>query len=138
MISENMDETKQQKLIEYWLEGSEDDWDTMLILFDNNKYVYSLFFLHLSVEKVLKALYVKINKLQAPPIHNLLELIKCSGLILDANQQKFITTLLPFYIQAMYPDAKKELISQTNRDYSLNLINKGKEFKSWILNKLKQ
>jgi len=109
-----------------------------MILFNNNKYVYSLFFLHLSIEKVLKALYVKINNLQAPPIHNLLELIKSSGVKLDADQQKFINVLLPFYIQARYPDAKRELISKTNKDFSSNLINKGEKFRSWILNKLNQ
>jgi len=103
-----MDETKKQKLIEYWIDGSEDDWDTMSILYDNKKFVYSLFFLHLSIEKILKALYVKKNSLQAPPIHNLSELVKGSKIIIDISQQKFITTLLPFYIQARYPDAKKE------------------------------
>jgi HEPN domain-containing protein len=60
------------KLIQYWVEGSEEDFDTMRILFSNKKYVYTLFFLHLSLEKLLKALFVKTYKAQAPITHNLI------------------------------------------------------------------
>jgi len=58
----------------------------------------------------------------------------------EIKKQKLIEywSLLPFYIQARYPDAKKDLIKQTNKDFSLDLINKGRDFKLWISSKLKQ
>ena len=43
-------------------------------LVEKKDYSYALFFDHLAVEKILKALYVKTSKEHAPPIHNLLRL----------------------------------------------------------------
>ena len=63
-----------EKLIRYWIEGSDDDFETMLAMFNSGRYSWSLFIGHLTIEKLLKAYYVK-NKSDYPPfIHNLLRL----------------------------------------------------------------
>jgi HEPN domain-containing protein len=48
-----------EKTISYWLESAEYDLKTADSLFITEKYPYSLFFGHLAIEKLLKALVVK-------------------------------------------------------------------------------
>ena len=55
----------------YWLESSDDDFDTVNKLFESTKFVHAMFFLHLSVEKMLKALFVNQNQEESPYGHNL-------------------------------------------------------------------
>ena len=67
--------TKEQH-IAYWLKISEDDELTMHLLFKDGQYTHSLFFGHLYLEKICKALWVKNNNGNIPPfIHNLVKLL---------------------------------------------------------------
>jgi len=79
-------------LINYWLDGSDDDFDTMMAMYDAKRYSWSLFIGHLMIEKLLKAYYVKINSDYPPQIHNLLRLAESTNLTLtDDLTEKFIT-----------------------------------------------
>lgn len=46
-----MDE-RQKKSAQYWLESSEDDWNVANHLFEKGDYSHSLFFGHLTIEKI--------------------------------------------------------------------------------------
>ena len=48
-----------QKQTEYWRSGSLSDIDTAGILIDKNILYEGMFFCHLAIEKIIKALYVK-------------------------------------------------------------------------------
>ena len=66
------------KLIKHWFDSSDDDYDTMIAMFESKKFNWSLFVGHLMIEKLLKALYVKVNSNYPPFIHSLLRLAeKC-------------------------------------------------------------
>jgi len=60
-----------QKQTKYWHTGSLSDIDTADILIDKNKLSEGMFFCHLAIEKILKALYVKNLSEYAPKSHNL-------------------------------------------------------------------
>lgn len=62
------------KLINYWITSSDDDYETMSVMFKAGRYNWSLFVGHLMIEKLLKAYYVYINDKFPPLIHNLLRL----------------------------------------------------------------
>jgi len=47
------------KQIDYWVKGAFSDIETAELLLTGKKYVKSLFFCHLAIEKILKALVVK-------------------------------------------------------------------------------
>jgi HEPN domain-containing protein len=44
--------------VQYWVKSAEDDWGVAGHLFETGDYPYSLFFGHLTIEKLLKAIYV--------------------------------------------------------------------------------
>ena len=63
-----------QKTIDYWIVESAEALEVAGHLFEKKDYSYALFFGHLSVEKMLKAIYVAKTGEHAPQIHNLVRL----------------------------------------------------------------
>jgi len=124
------------KLVQYWIEGSEEDFDTMNILFSNKKYVYTLFFLHLSLEKLLKALFVKTYKVQAPITHNLINLLERLDPKTLLKYEKLLSTLMPYCIEARYPESKELLYKTTTNELAVDFMNQAEELKKWITTKL--
>lgn len=43
------------KIIKYWVEGSDDDFKTMIAMLETKRYSWALFIGHLMIEKLLKA-----------------------------------------------------------------------------------
>jgi HEPN domain-containing protein len=50
------------EVVEYWLELAEADWPVVDHLFASGDYNYALFLGHLYLEKLLKALVVKVTQ----------------------------------------------------------------------------
>ena len=53
-------------VVEHWISTSEEDFQTMLTLFEAKSFGWSLFLGHISTEKLLKALYVSRFRKHAP------------------------------------------------------------------------
>lgn len=120
------------RLIKYWIEGSDDDFETMMILFDSKSFSWSLFIGHLMIEKLLKAYYVKV-KLDYPPyIHNLLRLAEKSDLKLTDDLKKQLVTVTAFNINARYDDYKLSFKKQCSLEFTSEWIKNLKEIRSWI------
>ena len=59
------------KTVQYWKEGAAYDLETGKTLLESRRFPYALFFGHLALEKILKALLVKTTKEHAPFTHSL-------------------------------------------------------------------
>jgi len=94
------------KLIEYWIAGSDDVYETMIAMFDSKKYSWSLFIGHLMIEKLLKAYYVNVKSDYPPFIHNLLRLAEKAELHLTDDMKKQLVTITAFNINTRYDDYK--------------------------------
>ena len=124
--------TKQDH-IDYWLKTSEDDWRRFEFCANNKDYVFALFCLHLCIEKLTKALWVKDHKGNFPPkIHNLLALVERSSLNPDKTQYEFLDSLNQFQLEGRYPDYQGKI----HKIATLTLVNefskKAKELRSCI------
>jgi HEPN domain-containing protein len=96
-----MDITRQ---ISYWEKGSISDIETAEILLAGKKYLEGLFFCHLSIEKILKALVVKENHQLAPKSHNLHYLSELARVIITDEQAKFMSVLMKYQLEGRYPE----------------------------------
>ena len=74
---------KFEKSVKYWRDGALSDFKAVEGLFKNGSYPQCLFFCHLSVEKLLKALVVKETKEPASYIHDLRRLSEIAKIELD-------------------------------------------------------
>ncbi len=92
--------------IKYWLAGSEKDFDAAKGLYKLKHYPQCLFFCHLSLEKILKAIVVKRIKDYAPFIHDLRRLSEIAGIELDTEKKKILDAIFTFNIAGRYAEEK--------------------------------
>lgn len=120
------------KLIEYWIYGSDDDFETMIAMYNAKKYNWALFIGHLMIEKLLKALFVKINNDYPPFIHNLHRLAEKCDIELNEEQRVFLVTVTAFNINARYDDYKMSFQKKCTPEYTEVWIEKLKTNRQWI------
>jgi len=125
-----------QALIDYWVKCSQMDFEAALELFKSQKYPHCLFFAHLSVEKLLKAIYVNLKEEHSPITHNLLLLAKESGLNLDETQVKLFSEITTFNIEARYPDEKFRFYNKCTFEFTDKYIKTIEELRTWLKEKL--
>ena len=77
-------------------------------LFSSGRYVYAVFFAHLSIEKALKAIYHKKFSQLPPKTHSLSWLVKQNELAPTASMEKFIVELDYASIVTRYPEELKK------------------------------
>lgn len=121
--------------IKYWKEGAKYDLGTGRDLLQIGRFPYALFFGHLSLEKLLKSLYVKTHKKHASFTHSLVYLAKQCGI----NDEKIIDLLSEFsefYIEARYPTAKKEFYSKCTEEFTQKEFNRIEGVFKWLIKKL--
>ena len=120
------------KIVKHWIETSDDDFNTMLTLYNSKSYVWALFLGHISTEKLLKALYVKRFQEHAPYTHNLYRLGELIGIDLTDEYADWLDEITSFNLNARYDDYKKEFYKLCNRDYTKSWIEKIKNIRTWI------
>lgn len=121
-----------EKIKNHWIETSNDDFKTMDALFKSKSYNWALFVGHISVEKLLKALYVKSHKNHAPAIHNLYRLAELCEIDLTDEFSDWLDTITSFNINARYDDYKREFYNQCTLEYTESWIDRIKELRQWI------
>ncbi len=124
--------SEEQKIIKYWATTSKQDFETAEILFANVKYSHALFFSHLSIEKILKALIVKKMHSAPPLMHDLVRLAEKTGLELPDKIKEQLTEISAFNIQARYDDYKLSFYKKANKRFTLKYIKITKEILKWL------
>lgn len=122
--------------IKYWKNGAADDLDTAEELFKIKKYHHCLFFLHLSLEKLLKALHQHKKNQPAPPIHKLTRLAEISSITLDDTSKAQLSEISTFNISARYDDYKQSFYQKATKEYAQKWLKNGKRLYQHFLSLL--
>ena len=120
------------KIVNHWTETSDDDFNTMIILFRSKSYHWALFMGHIAIEKLLKAYYVKKNNHHAPFTHNLYRLAELCGLEISDEYTDWLFKITTFNINARYDDYKQEFYALCTVDFTKEWIDKIKTLQQWI------
>ena len=121
-----------EKVVNHWTDTSDDDFKTMLTLYDSKSFGWSLFLGHISTEKLLKALYVKRFEKHAPFTHILYRLAELLGLDLSEEHSDWLDEITSFNLNARYDDYKREFNQLCTPDYSKKWIENIKTIRIWI------
>ncbi len=128
--------TKQEH-IAYWKREAERNWETALYLQKGRQYVMALFMLHLVLEKLLKAHWVKDNiDNQAPRTHDLQNLHNQTELDLAATDYDYLAIVGQWSIDTRYPDYKEKIYSVATETYLNDQFEKVLKLKKCLLEKL--
>lgn len=122
------------ELVKYWNDSADSDYETMKVLYNNNKNTWSLFIGHLVIEKMLKGLYAKNNpnKPIAPKIHNLILLSQKAQLDVPSDIRQKIQVINTFNISARYDDYKMNFEKKCTNTYTKEQINNIEEVRKWL------
>ena len=126
------------KIIFFWVESSNEDYETMLAMYKSKRYSWSLFVGHLMIEKLLKALFVKTNSDFPPFVHNLIRLAEKCNLKLDEEKISFFATVTAFNINARYDDYKMSFQQTCTPEFTSIWIKRLKEQRLWIKKLIEQ
>jgi HEPN domain-containing protein len=128
-----LDDKKVTQLVEYWVQGSAEDLESAeSILGSASKVGPALFYLHLSIEKALKAAYVKKYRDHAPYTHNLPALVERLEWLLQPGQIEDLGEMNQFNTIGRYPDQKAKIREKFTQAYAANYLAKGRELLKWI------
>ena len=131
-MSDNRSNIDVDKIIKHWIETSDNDFNTMITLYDSKSYGWALFIGHISTEKLLKALYVKRFNEHAPFTHNLYRLGELIGLEMSEEHSDWFDEITSFNLNARYDDYKKEFYQICTPDYTKTWIERIKNIRIWI------
>lgn len=121
---------------EEWFSQAEYDLETAEAMFTAERYIYTVFMAHLSIEKALKGLYAKKFKENPEKTHDLIYLVKKIKLSLPSVHQDFLKILNDLSVPTRYPDELQKLLKQYNKQRTTELLNQTKELLQWLKEKL--
>lgn len=120
-----------KKIIAYWVENANDDYETMRVMLQSKRYSWALFLGHLVIEKLLKACFVKTKNEYPPYIHNLLRLALGAELEISEEMKVELTTISAFNINARYDDYKNSFQKQCTPEYTQEWVEKIEKIRKW-------
>ena len=121
------------KQISYWKENAVEDWAVAQQLLESGRTRHGLFFAHLALEKMLKALVCKNTADLAPRIHNLNRLIDLAGVVPSPVQTDILAEMNAFHIEGRYPET---LTKAPTREEAARYIKRAEEVFRWLTNLL--
>lgn len=128
--------TKKEHIV-FWITQAEDDWSAVHTLFQGRNYLQSLFFTHLVIEKICKALWIKHNEENVHPrTHNLNHLLSKTPIELNDDAGEFLLSLNRFQLWGRYPDYLTKIHSVCNESFTTKMIDKTNKLRLWLPEKV--
>ena len=127
-----------QKIIDNWISLAKYDLETAEAMLKAERYIYVAFMCQQSIEKILKACYVKQHKTTPPYTNNLLRLIRELNFNDEITNEitETIETLNSYYIESRYTEDIEELSKYLTKSKTASILNSTKELFEWFMNKL--
>jgi HEPN domain-containing protein len=99
---------------------------------DTGRTRHGLFFAHLALEKILKAIVCKESQDLAPRLHNLSRLAELTALRLDARKTEILAEMNAFHIEGRYPES---LPKPPTREEALGYMSRAEGVFQWLMNR---
>jgi len=124
------------KKVKYWITSANSDWRVARHLVEKKDYSYALFFGHLTIEKLLKAIFVDRFNETPPYTHRLVYIAERTGIELSEENLELLEAITDFNMEARYPDEKFSFFKKCTHEFTNNYLEKIKELRKWLLNQI--
>lgn len=115
-----------------WIDMAEYDLETARHLFAAGRYPYVIFMCHLALEKMLKAHVTEVTKAISPRTHDLIALIRRSGLDLPQANLEFIGRINNASIPTRYPDDLQRVLQEYTERVACRYLDQTEETVRWL------
>lgn len=119
-----------------WLDKAKESLDDAVSSLENHRYGLAAFCCQQALEKLLKAAVIKLKNQRPRKIHDLLPLLRESGLKTTEEYTTEIAKISKFYFLVRYPDINRKFFATS--EIAQKTLEKTKEIFQWIENKLKK
>ena len=103
---------------------------------EGKRYPYALFFGHLALEKILKALVVKETKKHAPYTHSLPLLVSKLSIKIPEDTEKKLAAFMEFYIEGRYPDERMKFYKKCTKNFTQHKLKEIQWVFKWLARQL--
>lgn len=94
-----------EKTIAHWRNGAMEALEAAEDLINQvHRFLFGLFFVHLALEKIIKAHIWRVKKEMPPRLHNLIRLAEVAELAVDENNRDILAEINEFNIEGRYSD----------------------------------
>jgi HEPN domain-containing protein len=125
-----------QRIIDYWVDSSNQNYQTMNNLYKSKDYDWCLFIGHLVLEKLIKAHYLKSNEKHPIFIHDLLRLASKTKLGPSKEQINWLDEITTFNLNVRYNNYKQDFHQLCTRDFSKIWISRIEKLREWLIKEL--
>jgi HEPN domain-containing protein len=101
-------------------------------MLSTGRYLYVVFLNHLTLEKILKALVSTVTAEPVPRSHDLILLLKRSGIILESRHLEFLGKLNNARIPTSYPADIQQALKDYSKEVALSYLEQKEEVVSWL------
>ena|SRR3990167_4753525 len=119
-----------------WFQKAKESLDDAISSLESHRYGLTAFCCQQALEKLLKAAVIKLKNQRPRKIHDLLPLLKDSGLKISEESTAEIAKISKFYFLVRYPDISRKFFATP--EVAKQTLEKTKEVFLWIENKLKK
>jgi HEPN domain-containing protein len=126
------------KTIHYWIENAAYDLETRESLLASKRFPYALFFGHLALEKILKAIVVKTTQEHAPHSHSLILLASKTEIEIPEIFLDQLAEYMEFHYGSRYPDEKKDFYQKCTEGFTQQKFIEMEKVYQWLIRKLEQ
>lgn len=117
-----------------WFEKAKESLDDAITSFENHRYGLTAFCCQQALEKLLKAAAIRLKNQRPRKIHDLLPLLRDSGLEISEDYVAEIAKISKFYFLVRYPDINKKFFATPK--IAQETLAKTKEIFLWLEKKL--
>lgn len=115
-----------------WIALSEYDLETARHMLTTGRYLYVIFMCHLAVEKMLKAHVTEVTQSVPTKTHDLIYLVKKSGLALPQFYLEFIGKINNASIPTRYPEDLQRMLEQYPDSIARDYMKMTQEVVGWL------
>ncbi len=124
--------------VAYWIDVADYDIKTARHMHKSGRYLYTVFMCQQATEKILKALYIRKFKKEAPFSHNLVYLQGLLKLRTAKKRLEILAELTSYYIEGRYPTYKVRLSKLVDKTKSRETLAATEEIYKWLKSKVQQ
>lgn len=126
-----------KEAIDYWVASAKEDWEVAQDLFKSGKFNHALFFLQLTLEKLIKAIHISRKDEHPLYIHNLVLLAQKADIKLTDIELADLKEISSFNVTARYDSYKRDFYNKATREFTTKWMKKGEKFKAKLMSFLK-
>jgi len=124
------------QIVKYWIDSSQQNYNTMNNLLKSKDYSWALFIGHLVLEKLLKAHYVKKKQTHAFYTHDLLRLSRKMDLMMPDDYVEWLDEISTFNLNARYDNYKQNFYRRCTKEFTMEWIERIEIIRAWLIQQL--